>query len=186
MNNIALYAQLVSEPELRHTPEGLACLSAIASFSATQAEEADYQIRVLAFGTLADDASKTFHHGDALLIEGRLQAETRNKPDGTKEKVTELIARRLHPVAAPSATTAADTTPTTPAAATGRADRASSPGREATTSSKTTTGSKTTQKPTTTPTGNTASRQQTSAGKTRPTPPPTPLPPADDDTDVPF
>lgn len=96
MNAIALMGTLQSEPELRFTQDGLACLSVIVSFSAGRLEEADYQIRAIAFGNLAEEVSKNFHHGDGVIIEGRLQAETRNKPDGTKGKVTELVARRIY------------------------------------------------------------------------------------------
>lgn len=98
MNAIALMGTLQSDPELRFTPDGLARASVLLSFPAAKAEEADYQIRVVAFGNLAEEVHKAFHHGDSVVVEGRLQADSRSKPDGTKEKYNELIARRLYAV----------------------------------------------------------------------------------------
>ncbi len=96
MNVIALLGNLQSEPELRFTQDGLARLSMMLSFAAERPDEADYQIRVVAFGNLAEETHKNFHHGDSVAVEGRLQAETRTRPDGMKEKVTEVIARKIH------------------------------------------------------------------------------------------
>ncbi len=144
MNAIALMGTLQSEPELRHTQDGLARFSAMIGFSAGRAEEADYQVRIVAFGTLAEEIHKNFHHGDGILVEGRLQSETRTKPDGTKEKVTEVIARRVHSAtagAAPAsydtpATTTTNTAPAngrtaTPAAVPARSARPAAPARPA-------------------------------------------------------
>ncbi|BAC88374.1 single-stranded DNA-binding protein [Gloeobacter violaceus] len=97
MNAIALMGTLQSEPELRFTQDGLARLSTLLGFSAGRPEEPDFQIRMVAFGNLAEEVARTLHHGDGVLVEGRLQAETRGRPDGTKEKVTELIARKVYP-----------------------------------------------------------------------------------------
>ncbi|MBC7882413.1 MAG: single-stranded DNA-binding protein [Anaerolineae bacterium] len=96
MNVIALLGNLQSEPELRFTQDGLARMSMMLSFAAERPDEADYQIRVVAFGNLAEETHKNFHHGDSVAVEGRLQAETRTRPDGMKEKVTEVIARKIH------------------------------------------------------------------------------------------
>lgn len=96
MNVIALLGNLQSEPELRKTQDGLARMSMMLSFAAERPDEADYQIRVVAFGNLAEETHKNFHHGDSVAVEGRLQAETRTRPDGMKEKVTEVIARKIH------------------------------------------------------------------------------------------
>jgi single-strand DNA-binding protein len=99
MNAIALMGTLQSEPELRYTQDGLARLSVMLSFTADRPDEPDYQIRVVVFGNLAEESSKSLHHGNAVVVEGRLQAETRTRPDGSKEKVTEVIARRIHALA---------------------------------------------------------------------------------------
>lgn len=139
MNAIALMGTLQSEPELRHTQDGLARFSAIIGFSAGRAEEADYQVRIVAFGTLAEEIHKNFHHGDGILVEGRLQSETRTKPDGTKEKVTEVIARKVHSATAGAAPVSYDTPATattngkaaTPAAVPARQAKPAAPARSA-------------------------------------------------------
>lgn len=106
MNAIALMGSLQSEPELRFTQDGMARLSMMLSFAPDRSEEADYQIRVVAFGNLAEEVHKNFHHGDGVVVEGRLQAETRTKPDGAKEKITEVIARRVHSASSETRTSA--------------------------------------------------------------------------------
>lgn len=115
MNAIALMGSLQSEPELRYTQDGMARLSMMLSFAPDRSEEADYQIRVVAFGNLAEEVHKTFHHGDGVVVEGRLQAETRTKPDGAKEKVTEVIARRVHSASGETRTATPATSVTAPA-----------------------------------------------------------------------
>jgi single-strand DNA-binding protein len=114
MNVIALIGTLQAEPELRHTQDGLARFSTILAFASERPDEADYQIRVIAFGNLAEEAHATFHHGDKVAVEGRLQAETKTKPeDGTKYKVTEVIARKIYSVGGVVPATVAPVAPVT-------------------------------------------------------------------------
>jgi single-strand DNA-binding protein len=130
MNVIALLGNLQSEPELRFTQDGLARMSMMLSFAAERPDEADYQIRVVAFGNLAEETHKNFHHGDSVAVEGRLQAETRTRPDGMKEKVTEVIARKIHGTGAgvsfPSQTAASEKPPTAAAPVASRPPAAAS------------------------------------------------------------
>ncbi len=100
MNTIALQGILQSAPELRHTQDGLAQASAMLSFPSAKPDEADYTIRLVCFGNLAEEFHQAFQQGESVIVEGRLHAETRTKPDGSKERVVELIARRAHHLAA--------------------------------------------------------------------------------------
>lgn len=103
MNIIALAGTLQSEPELRHTQDGLARLSVMLTFAPEKEDEGYYKIRVIAFGNLAEEVHQNYHHGDSIFVEGRLQIEKRSKPSATtreemekRETVAELIARKFH------------------------------------------------------------------------------------------
>jgi single-stranded DNA-binding protein len=105
MNSISLQATLASAPEKRYSADGTPRTSVLVRFPAPRPEEPDFQIRVVAFGALADELHQNFAPGDPLLVEGRLQVEKRSKPVAStreelnhKETVTELIARRVHPL----------------------------------------------------------------------------------------
>ncbi|AGY58618.1 single-stranded DNA-binding protein [Gloeobacter kilaueensis] len=121
MNTIALQGKLHSAPELRHTQDGLAQASALLSFAALKTDEADYTLRLVLFGNAAEEFCANFHQGDALIVEGRLQSEARPRPDGTKERVIELIARRCH------ALTPASTRPATAAPVPAPAQKTAAP-----------------------------------------------------------
>lgn len=111
MNTIVLQGIFQSAPELRSSQDGLLRTSAMLIFSAAKPEEPEHQIRVICFGELAEQVHQSLHQGDAVIAEGRLQVESRPRPDGTKERTIELIARRIHTLgiakslSAPSPTT---------------------------------------------------------------------------------
>lgn len=101
MNTIVLQGLLQSAPELRSSQDGLLRTSAILIFPAAKPEEPEHRIRVICFGELAEQVHQSFHQGDAVIAEGRLQVESRPRPDGTKERTIELIARHIHSLGSP-------------------------------------------------------------------------------------
>ncbi|AKG24079.1 single-stranded DNA-binding protein [Calothrix sp. 336/3] len=118
MNNCILMAEIIQEPQLRHTPDGLELAEMTVEFPGTRAEDPSGTLRVVGWGNLAKEIHQGFHLGDRVLIEGRLGMHTINRPEGFKEKRAELTVQKIHSLGGGSITTASATvarnnTPTT-------------------------------------------------------------------------
>ncbi|MDX2273671.1 MAG: single-stranded DNA-binding protein [Cyanobacteriota bacterium] len=99
MNSIVLMAEVLTEPELRYTPDNLAVASLLVSFLGNRADEAPYQVRVAAFGELAQQVVDACSVGSPITIEGQLHMNLVER-DGRKEKQAEINARRIYPLSA--------------------------------------------------------------------------------------
>ncbi len=97
MNSIVLMAELLTEPELRYTTDNLAVSSMTVQFPSTRAEDEPFQVRVAAFGDLAQLVIDTCHQGDHVTIEGQLHMNTIER-NGRSEKLAEITARRIYPM----------------------------------------------------------------------------------------
>ncbi|PZO35488.1 MAG: single-stranded DNA-binding protein [Pseudanabaena frigida] len=96
MNSIVLMAEVLTDPELRRTPDNQSSIASfLVQFAGGRAEEAPYRIKVVGWNNLADEIMEKYHKGDQVVVEGRLRLDTVDR--GTfKEKRTELIAQRVH------------------------------------------------------------------------------------------
>ncbi|MGK7905734.1 MAG: single-stranded DNA-binding protein [Synechococcus sp.] len=99
MNSIVLMAEIVTEPEMRFTPDNLAVASMLVSFPNSREGEPDFQVRVATFGETAQQVVDTYAIGDRITIEGQLHINTVER-DGRNEKRAELSARRIHKLGA--------------------------------------------------------------------------------------
>jgi single-stranded DNA-binding protein len=97
MNSIVLMAEVLTEPELRYTPDSQnAIASFLVQFPSSRAEEPPHRIKVVGWNNLANEVmEKKYHRGARVLIEGRLRCDSYEK-DGRKEKRTEITASRIH------------------------------------------------------------------------------------------
>ncbi len=120
MNSIVLMAEVLTDPELRRTPDNQSSIASfLVQFAGGRGEEAPYRIKVVGWNNLADEIMEKYHKGDQVVVEGRLRLDTVDR--GTyKEKRTELVAQRVHSFGAVST---ASITPT-PTAAPARSPRA--------------------------------------------------------------
>jgi len=96
MNSIVLMAEVLTDPELRRTPDNQSSIASfLVQFAGGRAEEAPYRIKVVGWNNLADEMVEKYHKGDQVVVEGRLRLDVVDR--GTyKEKRTELIAQRVH------------------------------------------------------------------------------------------
>ena len=113
MNSIVLMAEVLTDPELRRTPDNQSSVASfLVQFAGGRTEEAPYRIKVVGWNNLADEMVEKYHKGDQVVIEGRLRLDTIDR--GTyKEKRTELIAQRIHSFGAGSSTVSIATETTT-------------------------------------------------------------------------
>ncbi|MEG0768697.1 MAG: single-stranded DNA-binding protein [Ruthenibacterium sp.] len=100
LNVIALMGRFVGDPELRHTPNGIAtCTFRIAvdrSF-VRQGEErkADF-IDVVVWRQTAEFVCKYFHKGNLVAVNGSLQTRNYEDKSGNKRTAYEVAADNVH------------------------------------------------------------------------------------------
>ncbi len=97
MNSFVLMGEVISQPELRYTPDNLAVASMTVRFPAPREDEDPYELRVASSGELAQSVTESCQVGTVVTIEGELRMNTVER-DGRKEKVAEVIGRRVFPM----------------------------------------------------------------------------------------
>lgn len=101
LNKIFLQGRMVANPELRHTPNGVA----IASFRLavdrdfkdkdTGEKKADF-INVVAWRQTGEFVSRFFSKGRMAVVEGRLQVRDYTDRDGNKRTIAEVVADNVY------------------------------------------------------------------------------------------
>lgn len=101
LNKVFMQGRLVADPELRHTPNGVA----VASFRVavdrdfkdknTGERQADF-INVVAWRATAEFVSKFFSKGRMAIVEGKLQSRNYEDKDGNKRYALEVIADNVY------------------------------------------------------------------------------------------
>jgi len=96
MNSFVLLAKIVRSPELRYTQESQTPVAEMmVEFPGTRPEESNL-LKVVGWGSLANEISEKYHLDDQVVIEGRLSIKTYDNPEGFKEKKAEMIASRVY------------------------------------------------------------------------------------------
>lgn len=101
LNKVFLQGRMVADPELRHTPNGVA----IASFRLavdrdfkdrdTGEKKADF-INVVAWRQTGEFVSRFFSKGRMAIVEGRLQIRDYTDRDGNKRTIAEVVADNVY------------------------------------------------------------------------------------------
>lgn len=96
LNVVVLMGRLVSDPELRHTPNDVPVTSFTIAvnrrFSKPGEERQTDFIDIVAWRQVADFICKYFRKGQMIAIEGSIQTRTYQDKDGNKRKAFEIIA----------------------------------------------------------------------------------------------
>lgn len=99
MNKIILIGRITKQPELKTTTSGTEVLSnSIAVQRKFKSQSGDYEadfFNFVAYGATANLIASYFQKGDRIGIEGRLQARSYQKEDGTTAFVTEVIVENI-------------------------------------------------------------------------------------------
>jgi len=93
-------AEIVKEPELRFTPDGLEVTEMLVQFSGLREGEPAANLKVVSWGNMAKEIQQHYHIGDRVLLEGRLGMHTIDRPEGFKEKRAELTVQKIYPLVA--------------------------------------------------------------------------------------
>ena len=101
MNQIVIMGRLTRDPELRHTPNGVAVASLTLAvdrgFSPKDGGERQTDfIDVVAWRNTAEFVSKYFVKGQMAAVTGRLQIRDWTDKDGNKRRSAEIIAENIY------------------------------------------------------------------------------------------
>lgn len=100
LNNVVLMGRLTADPELRHTPNGIAVtsftLAVGRSYSKAGSEKATDFIDIVAWRNTAEFVSRYFAKGQLVAVEGSIQTRTYQDKDGNNRKAFEIVASNVH------------------------------------------------------------------------------------------
>lgn len=110
MNKVILMGRLTAEPDLKYSSKDSSMAIARYSLAVDRrfakkedgAATADF-IRCVAFGKAGEFASKYFHKGQRVLVEGRLQTGSYTNKDGQKVSTTDVVIENQEFADAPKA-----------------------------------------------------------------------------------
>lgn len=95
INTVALMGRLTADPELKHTPNGIAVVSfCVAVNRRFKDQQADF-IRCVAWRQTAEFVCKYFRKGQMIGIEGSIQTSSYTDQDGNKRNTTEVLAENV-------------------------------------------------------------------------------------------
>jgi single-strand DNA-binding protein len=112
VNHCLLEVEVLEAPQVRYTQDNQTPVAEMAvQFDGLRPDDPAGQIKVVGWGSLAQDLQNRVQVGQRLMVEGRLRMNTVTRQDGVKEKRAEFTLSRLHPLgaqaASPAPTTAA-------------------------------------------------------------------------------
>ncbi len=100
LNVIAVMGRLVSDPELRKTPNGVSTttftIACERSFVKAGTERQTDFLDIVAWRNSAEFVCKYFRKGQLIAVNGSLQTRTYEDKEGKKRKVYEIVADNLH------------------------------------------------------------------------------------------
>jgi single-strand DNA-binding protein len=101
MNNAVIQATLEYSPELRHTPDGKEISETVVSF---EGRETVHTLKAIAWGNTAKTFHQELRQGDLVILDGSLQMNTVERPEGFKEKMAELVVQKFEKISGSPAT----------------------------------------------------------------------------------
>ena len=100
VNHCLLEVEVVEPPQIRYTQDNQTPVAEMtARFDPLRPDDPAGQIKVVGWGSLAQDLQNRVQVGQRLVLEGRLRMNTVSRPDGVKEKRAEFTLSRFHDLA---------------------------------------------------------------------------------------
>ena len=100
MNHCLIQAVINSSPQMRYTKESKTPIAEmIVNFKGLRDEDPFRSLKVLGWGSIAQEMIDNLSEGQEIVLEGRLRMNSVTRKDGTKEKQAELTASRIHHIA---------------------------------------------------------------------------------------
>lgn len=112
MNSCIVMAEVTQDPQLRYTPDNQTPVAELwVQFPGLRDDDPPSKLKVVGWGNLAQEIQERYHQGDKIIVEGRLNINTIDRPEGFKEKRAELTAQRIHLVNADATLTTVSSMP---------------------------------------------------------------------------
>ena len=112
MNHCLLEVEVLEAPQVRYTQDNQTPVAEMAvQFDGLRPDDPPGQLKVVGWGSLAQDLQNRVQVGQRLMVEGRLRMNTVTRQDGVKEKRAEFTLSRLHPLGGASAAPVAAAAP---------------------------------------------------------------------------
>ena len=91
---------MIEAPQVRYTQDNQTPVAEMAvQIEGLRPDDPPGQLKVVGWGSLAQDLQNRVQVGQRLFLEGRLRMNTVTRQDGVKEKRAEFTLSRLHPLA---------------------------------------------------------------------------------------
>ncbi|MEM1168046.1 MAG: single-stranded DNA-binding protein [Cyanobacteria bacterium P01_H01_bin.35] len=105
MNSCILMVKIAKDPELRYTADAqLPVVEMIVEFPNIGVDNKQAVLKIVAWRDLAQQINEKYHEGDCVIVEGRLNMNTIDRPEGFKEKRAELTVSRIYPISSEAMT----------------------------------------------------------------------------------
>jgi single-stranded DNA-binding protein len=96
-----LEVEVLEAPQVRYTQDNQTPVAEMAvQFDGLRPDDPPGQLKVVGWGSLAQDLQNRVQVGQRLMVEGRLRMNTVTRQDGVKEKRAEFTLSRLHSIGA--------------------------------------------------------------------------------------
>ena len=100
VNHCLLEVEVLEAPQVRYTQDNQTPVAEMAvQFDGLRPDDPPGQLKVVGWGSLAQELQSRVQVGQRLIVEGRLRMNTVTRQDGVKEKRAEFTLSRLHPLA---------------------------------------------------------------------------------------
>uniref|UniRef100_UPI0001BE6257 uncharacterized protein ycf41 n=1 Tax=Synechococcus sp. (strain ATCC 27144 / PCC 6301 / SAUG 1402/1) TaxID=269084 RepID=UPI0001BE6257 len=97
MNSCILQATVVEAPQLRYAQDNQTPVAEmVVQFPGLSSKDAPARLKVVGWGAVAQELQDRCRLNDEVVLEGRLRINSLLKPDGNREKQTELTVTRVH------------------------------------------------------------------------------------------
>ncbi len=104
VNHCLLEVEVMEAPQVRYTQDNQTPVAEMAvQIEGLRPDDPPGQLKVVGWGSLAQDLQNRVQVGQRLVLEGRLRMNTVTRQDGVKEKRAEFTLSRLHPLAGAAA-----------------------------------------------------------------------------------
>jgi len=97
MNHCLIQCVIKSAPQMRYTKDNQTAIAEMfVIFKGLRNEDPSNELKVLGWGTIAQEMVNQLKEGQNIVLEGRLRMNSIARKDGTKEKQAELTVSRIH------------------------------------------------------------------------------------------
>ncbi len=99
MNHCLIQSVIKINPQMRYTKDNQTPIAEMmVGIKGLRNDDPVSDLKVLGWGTIAQEMIDQLKEGDSVVLEGRLRMNSVTRKDGTKEKQAELTASRIHPI----------------------------------------------------------------------------------------